>query len=292
MDIVSIFPHPHAFTTIQVENCYARLSTLTNAPSFLAWSLSFYPQPLLNWRRRSTSGLTVDFPTLNVVGFVCYTVSTACFLFSPTIRQQYAQRHPLAPEPTVRANDFAFALHATAICVVVYSQFFHKLWHFTDVKLRRASPAALGIVWGSLLGVALTSLIVITRRTKTTAADGWNDIDVVYALSYVKLLITVVKYVPQAWSNYCAKSTIGWAIDTIILDFFGGVLSLLQLVIDSALQADWSGISGNPVKFGLSVVSLLFDLIFLVQHYVLYRGRGREKGQAAEEVAEQRPLLE
>lgn len=33
-----------------------------------AWSLSFYPQPLLNWQRRSTSGTTADFPTINVIG--------------------------------------------------------------------------------------------------------------------------------------------------------------------------------------------------------------------------------
>ena len=35
---------------------------------FLCWSLSFYPQALLNWRRQSTSGTTVDFPFLNVLG--------------------------------------------------------------------------------------------------------------------------------------------------------------------------------------------------------------------------------
>lgn len=33
-----------------------------------AWSLSFYPQPLLNRQRRSTSGTTADFPTLNIIG--------------------------------------------------------------------------------------------------------------------------------------------------------------------------------------------------------------------------------
>lgn len=32
-----------------------------------------------------------------------------------------------------------------------------------------------------------------------------------YALSYVKLLITIVKYVPQAWLNYKRKSTDGWS---------------------------------------------------------------------------------
>jgi hypothetical protein len=33
-----------------------------------AWSLSFYPQPLLNYRRRSTAGTTIDFPFINSLG--------------------------------------------------------------------------------------------------------------------------------------------------------------------------------------------------------------------------------
>lgn len=92
-----------------------------------------------------------------------------------------------------------------------------------------------------------------------------------YALSYVKLLITVVKYVPQAWLNYKRKSTEGWRIEMILLDFSGGVLSLIQLLIDSSFTKDWSGVTGNPAKFLLSNVSIVFDLLFMVQHYVLYR---------------------
>lgn len=57
----------------------------------------------------------------------------------------------------------------------------------------------------------------------------------------------------------------------MLLDFAGGWLSLAQLVIDSSLQADWTGITGNPVKFGLSNISIVFDVIFILQHYVLYR---------------------
>ena len=51
----------------------------------------------------------------------------------------------------------------------------------------------------------------------------------------------------------------------------GGALSTLQLVLDCADQHDWSGISGDVVKFGLGVTSMVFDVLFLVQHYVLYR---------------------
>lgn len=45
----------------------------------------------------------------------------------------------------------------------------------------------------------------------------------------------------------------------------------MQLLIDSSFQGDWSGITGNPAKFGLSNISLFFDVVFIVQHYVLYR---------------------
>ena len=33
---------------------------------------------------------------------------------------------------------------------------------------------------------------------------------------------------------------------------------------------DWSGVTGDPVKFGLGFVSIVFDIIFMWQHYVLY----------------------
>src|SRR5436305_3231396 len=75
---------------------------------------------------------------------------------------------------------------------------------------------------------------------------------------------------PQVWVNYKRQSTKGWSIWQILLDVTGGVLSILQLVIDSSLQADWSGIMGNSVKLGLGNVSIFFDLIFIMQHYFLY----------------------
>lgn len=32
----------------------------------------------------------------------------------------------------------------------------------------------------------------------------------------------------------------------------------------------WSGVTGNPAKLGLAIVSLCFDVIFITQHYLLY----------------------
>lgn len=148
--------------------------------STLSWSASFYPQPVLNWRRKSTHGLAIDFPAINVLGFVCYTISTSAFLYSPLIRQQYAARHVSAPEPTVRFNDFAFALHAVVLTVLTYTQFFPGLWGFTVGKYQHVSPPIAGIVFGGVFAVILVILLVILQ-----SSDGgynpaeWAWIDVV-----------------------------------------------------------------------------------------------------------------
>lgn len=45
---------------------------------FVCWSASFYPQALLNWRRRSTSGTTVDFPFINCLGMFSVLSPSPC----------------------------------------------------------------------------------------------------------------------------------------------------------------------------------------------------------------------
>lgn len=72
----------------------------------------------------------------------------------------------------------------------------------------------------------------------------------------------------------------------------GSILSLLQLVIDSSMQGDWSGITSNPAKFGLGNISLVLDIIFLTQHYILYGPVDRVELKAVgENTGEEEPLL-
>ena len=95
--------------------------------------------------------------------------------------------------------------------------------------------------------------------------------------------MTVSKYVPQALSNYRRKSTVGWSIGNVLLDLTGGFLSIAQLILDGATKG-WSGVVGDPVKFALGFVSIVFDILFIVQHYVLYTDRcGKSTGTAAGE---------
>jgi cystinosin len=221
-----------------------------------------------------------------VVGFVSYTISTACFLYSPTIRQQYAERHH-GLEPTVRFNDLVFGGHAVVLVVLTYSQFYPRLWGFTVSRHQRANRPVVGLCWGSLLSLLIVTLIVWYKNGfgQQNGLD-WAWIDVIYTFGYIKLVVTFVKYIPQAWFNFQRKSTQGWSIHQILFDVTGGILSMAQLVIDASFQNDWSGITGNPLKLGLSVVSTAFDVLFIVQHYILYG-----EAEPQNKLTEHEPLL-
>lgn len=46
---------------------------------------------------------------------------------------------------------------------------------------------------------------------------------------------------------------------------------MAQLFLDAFISNDFSGVFGNPAKFGLSLLAMAFDLLFMFQHYILYR---------------------
>ncbi|KAK4163583.1 hypothetical protein QBC43DRAFT_263856 [Cladorrhinum sp. PSN259] len=258
------------------------ISALFGWVYFILWSLSFYPQSMLNYRRRSTSGTTVDFPFINCLGFTAYAVSNFALYYSPLIRAQYAARYK-GLTPTVQFNDITFALNGIFMSIITTSQyFFPRVWGFTPSKGNKPSRFILGIFFGCVVGVIVVIFVVLgspERDSHQGAIHSWVWLDVIYAISYVKLVVTIVKYSPQVLINYRNKSTQGWSIVQILLDFSGGILSISQQGIDSYMQGDWSGITGNPVKFALGNVSMMYDSIFMWQHYVLYHG---SEGKTAE----------
>ncbi|GJN90825.1 hypothetical protein Rhopal_003839-T1 [Rhodotorula paludigena] len=188
---------------------------------------------------------------------------------SPRVRQQYSERHN-GHYPQVQPNDIAFAVHALALSFFTLGQsFVYK----RDAN-QRVSDINRGVLSFLFASIAVGGVLV--------SAGKFVELDLVLWLSYIKLYISGAKMVPQVWLNYRRKSTVGWSIENILLDFTGGTLSLAQLVLDSLLDNDWRGITGNPGKLGLSFLTLGFDIVFIVQHFVLYR-HNREEGDAQDD---------
>uniref|UniRef100_A0A8D1M5C0 Cystinosin n=1 Tax=Sus scrofa TaxID=9823 RepID=A0A8D1M5C0_PIG len=224
---------------------------------FVAWSISFYPQVITNWRRKSVVGLSFDFVALNLMGFVAYSVFNIGLLWVPYIKEQFLLKYPNGVNPVV-SNDVFFSLHAVALTLVVLVQ----CCLYERGNQRVSWPAISFLVLSWLF--TLTALIV-------AAVGSITWLQFLFCFSYIKLAVTLIKYFPQAYMNFHYKSTEGWSIGNVLLDFTGGSFSLLQMFLQSYNNDQWTLIFGDPTKFGLGIFSIIFDIVFFIQHFCLYR---------------------
>ncbi|CAB3243385.1 unnamed protein product [Arctia plantaginis] len=224
---------------------------------FAAWSVSFYPQIYVNFKRKSVVGLNFDFLSLNIFGFIMYSMFNCALFFSEAIQNEYFSRHPRGLNP-VHLNDVFFSMHATFATFITIIQCF--IYERAD---QRVSTSARGIL------AVFACVVIVTAGLSGAGKLEW--LDFLYYCSYIKLSITLIKYVPQAYMNYKRKSTVGWSIGNIFLDFIGGFLSVLQMVLNGYNYNDWVSFFGDFTKFGLGLFSLSFDIFFMLQHYVFYR---------------------
>ncbi|KAH9488821.1 hypothetical protein Btru_058710 [Bulinus truncatus] len=256
---------------IQIHDAFIRIDVVHNSILviinavigwiyFVAWSVSFYPQVYVNWKRKSVVGLNFDFLCYNITGFLAYGFFNVGMFWVDTVQDQYFEKHPRGINP-VQLNDVIFTLHAVFVTLITIFQCI-----IYEKGGQRVSKICIALVTGAWL-FALASLVVTLTHTIT-----W--LTYLYYFSYIKLGVTLIKYIPQAYMNFRRKSTDGWSIGNVLLDFTGGFLSLLQMFLLAYNSDDWGSIFGDPTKFGLGFFSILFDILFIVQHYCLYKGTG------------------
>jgi cystinosin len=229
----------------------------------------------------------------------CYAAYNAALFWDPLVRKEYACLNGGAM-PAVHANDVFFALHAFVVTAITLVQ-----CAIYDRGGQRVSwPAALG-VGGAAASIAAYLAAVIGAAAQGGGGPGAGSmaeggpacgtilswLSFLYFLSYIKLAVSLVKYIPQVsffwtqtlltgayahackavswgvghcrnhsvvtptswqvWLNYRRKSTLGWTIHNVLLDFTGGLLSLVQLAMDSAVTRDWGAITGAPLPLRL-----------------------------------------
>lgn len=60
------------------------------------------------------------------------------------------------------------------------------------------------------------------------------------------------------------------------MDAMGGLFSFIQLILQLYLDNE---MKINVTKLLLSVFSMSYDIVYMVQHYVLYGGKNEEKDE-------------
>ncbi|KAK4875902.1 hypothetical protein RN001_012324 [Aquatica leii] len=223
------------------------------------WGTAYYPQIYLNFKRKSVVGLNFDFVALNIIGYIFYGMFILGVYFAPAIQDEYFSRNPRGLIP-VKINDVVYNIHGIfAISVTILQCIVYEKGNQTVSIFARLIIAFICLFF--IIVMALAGFGVI----------HW--LDSLYFCSYVKVLNTALKYLPQAYMNYKRKSTQGWSIGLVLLQLCGGVCSLWQMVLDSYNYDDWVSIFGNPTKFLVGLLNIVLPSFFIVQHYCLYRKR-------------------
>jgi hypothetical protein len=182
-------------------------------------------------------------------------------------------------------NDLIFVTHAVVVtCVIIYQCKIYKLdahhlnrWHLYLVVL-------FWILLGYNFLLCIAGILPFVNKTTD------YKYTVIEYLGYVKVIISFVKYTPQAYMNWSRKSTIGWSIGNVLLDLTGGLLAFGQQAIDAYRKDDTGEFTSNIAKLLLSCESVAFDLLFIVQHYVLYRGNNHASSSLGLSKEEQEAL--
>jgi cystinosin len=232
---------------------------------FFAWSFSFYGQIIENYRRKSVSGLSFDFEVYNFLGFTSYSIYTIWGYFDHDIGTG-----------EVSIQDVIFAVHAWLMTIVTIIQIF--IYYDRQDPHQKVSYLCITIticlIWGALQIILIEQILgLYDPHVKKDQKFIFNS--VIY-LGWCKVFISFIKYIPQVMTNWRRKSTKGWNIHNILLDFTGGTFSFGQNIVDtlrhqSVIIHDDQSNSLNIAKYALSFVSIIFDIIFCIQHFILYR---------------------
>ncbi|PON44040.1 Lysosomal cystine transporter [Parasponia andersonii] len=96
--------------------------------AFLSWTISSYPQIILNFRRRSVVGLNFDFVVLNITKRSSYLIYNATLYFCSAVQKQYYEKYgfdqggwAVVEGGNVQRRDQTVSKTSLAIVAVVWS---------------------------------------------------------------------------------------------------------------------------------------------------------------------------
>jgi cystinosin len=246
-----------------------------------------FPQPQVfeNWRRKKVDGLSADYLVYSIIGYAAYAAYTSALYFSPGVQASYMAAHA-GSLPDVPLCDVLFAGHALALSMfTLYQCYLYGGNSSSSSSAARtllpglSTSRACEVIAVAVLGAVAAYCGHVGSTCGLEDCDAW--LPLLYFLGSTKVIMTLIKYTPQALLNHKRRSTEGWQINNVLLDLAGGVLSFAQIGLNAAARADLSVITGNPAKLGIAAISIGFDLVFILQHYVLYRGSSSSSGDAS-----------
>ncbi|KAH3664288.1 hypothetical protein OGAPHI_004640 [Ogataea philodendri] len=227
------------------------------------WSDTVLDLDISSLNIRDTQGRPLGQSTIKIHIRRVWTLELLVVGIHDTIKDEFFERHN--KYPLIKLNDFYFGAHGLLLNLLLISQAY--FWGFKKNDNQKVSIACkLGLT--AVLFYAIGYSFIIHN---SKGALYW--VDLLTSLGLVKILMSVCKNIPQVLYNYNRKSTHGWPIQMVWLDFAGSLFSFAQLALDAYIAGDIRAIFNNLPKLLLSMEVALADFVFFVQHYLLYYQR-------------------
>ncbi|ODQ77894.1 hypothetical protein BABINDRAFT_163266 [Babjeviella inositovora NRRL Y-12698] len=240
-------------------------------------------------------GLSINYLLLNIFGYVIYLVAIWLQLFHQETKRQFASQSQHTtdsqdqPATLIDYYDLVFYVHGMCMNLV----FLYQVVTLSRAQslylrsfLRSAAVAPLLKVNMVVKLIVVLMLLVIVRNWFADYEDEFSYVAFIRVLSTLKMATSFFKFIPQMILNYKTKSMGGLAINGIWLDVLGNILFFIQLVMscEMILEARNDHISTvfdvmaeNPGKVGILLVGFGFNVISIVQYYVLYANTVEEE---------------
>lgn len=206
-----LMPSENGDTSDKLSLDWDTISNMLRCSYFLSWTLSFYPQIITNCKRpqEARRGVSIDFLVWNVIGFACYAAYVTCFMYSDSIRKEYADRFGGGGEDV--SNELSKLIHHH----VVVANDGNVLFGMAPLQLLLSSAAGVmgneTAIFDNSTATAPVSDSNTTSYNATTAntdtADEpmpvpqvkFNDV----AFAWHALVLSIVTFVQIVW---CSKS--------------------------------------------------------------------------------------
>ena len=223
-----------------------------------AQGLAYYPTLLLNYRIKSSNGVSIDSISLSLMGFTAYLVSVCLQLFNPEVRSQFQLVYNTLP--VISSSDLFYSMHGVFVILVIFSQCLWgaKLWGFKD-RLKRRPHRITYIVFSFFCFFVLFDWFFQNSQ--------YRLLNFVMDLAYFKVITSCIRYIPQVLQNKRRKSMYGSSKSQLLLDMIGCLFSVLEIGIKNDRPLA-EALSLNRGKLGLIAISVLFDTTFVIQFWL------------------------
>jgi hypothetical protein len=98
------------------------------------------------------------------------------------------------------------------------------------IQLSTWTMIYLAIQWAVFLYFGMYALST-TKPFKLSFFGFKTSFGYFQTLGYFKMFSTLLKHPPQIYFNFKRKSTKGWSIEGMMMDFLGGLFSLIALLL-------------------------------------------------------------